>query len=86
MHMVLGNMALDDLDVHGLANLPDQISQPDRHITAKNRLAVFGNPNHVELDVIDTVRSLAVVLHDTASLLKSSPKGEGFSPIPRRGQ
>jgi len=40
----------------------------------------------VVLDVIDTVRSLAVVLHDTASLLKSSPKGEGFSPIPRRGQ
>jgi len=38
------------------------------------------------LDVIDTVGSLAVVLHNTASLLKSSPKGEGFSPIPRRGQ
>src|SRR5208337_4350654 len=38
------------------------------------------------LDVIDTVRSLAVVLHNPASLLKSSPKGEGFSPIPRGGQ
>ena len=25
-------------------------------------------------------------INNTASLLKSSPKGEGFSPIPRRGQ
>ncbi len=31
-------------------------------------------------------RTIAIVLHNTASLLKSSPKGEGFSPIPREKQ
>jgi len=84
--MVLGYMTLDDLDVHSLTDLSDQIPKPNCHLTVKNRLAVFGDPNHMVLDVIDTVGSLAVVLHNTASLLKSSPKGEGFSPIPRRGQ
>ena len=48
-------------------------------------LAVFGDPYHVEFDVIDSMRGLTVVFHNTASLLKSSPKGEGFSPIPRGG-
>jgi hypothetical protein len=31
------------------------------------------------LEVIDRMRSLPVILH-TLMLLKSSPKGEGFSP------
>ncbi len=86
MHVVFGNMTLDDVDIHGLGDLPDQIPNTDCHLSMKDRLAVFRDPHDVELDVVDGVRCFAVMLHDTASLLKSSPKGEGFSPIPRRGQ
>jgi hypothetical protein len=39
----------------------------------------------VIFQIVNGMRSLAVVFHGTASLLKSSPEGEGFSPIPRRG-
>ncbi len=85
MQVVFGNVAFDDLNIHCLANLPYQLPHPDRYFPMKNGLAVFGDPYHVEFDVIDSVRSLAVVFHNAASLLKSSPKGEGFSPIPRWG-
>ena len=63
-----------------------KLSNPECHLAMQYRLAVFRDPDDVVLDVIDSVRGLAVILHDTASLLKSSPKGEGFSPIPRGGQ
>ncbi len=85
MQVVFGNMALDDLNIHCLANLPYQVPYSDRYFLMKKGLAVFGDPYHTKLDVIDSVRSLAVVFHNTASPLKSSPKGEGFSPIPRWG-
>jgi hypothetical protein len=85
MQVVFGNVALDNLNIHGLADLPDQVSHPNRYLSGEHWLAVFGDPYHVKFDVINSVRGLAVVLHNTASLLKSSPKGEGFSPIPRGG-
>ena len=84
--MVFGNTAFDDFDVHRFADLPDKVPQADRYFTVKNWLAVFRDPHHMKFDVINSVRSLTVLVHNTASLLKSSPKGEGFSPIPRRGQ
>jgi len=85
MQVVFRNVTFDDLNIHRLANLPDQLPQADGYFSMQNWLAVFGDPYHMKFDVIDSVRSLAVVLHNTASLLKSSPKGEGFSPIPRWG-
>jgi hypothetical protein len=39
----------------------------------------------VVLDVVNGMARFPIIFH-TASILKSSPKGEGFSPIPRRGQ
>jgi hypothetical protein len=39
----------------------------------------------VIFDIIDGMAGFPVILH-TASILKSSPEGEGFSPNPRRGQ
>ncbi len=72
--------------MHGLANLPDQLPKQCRHISMKHGLAVFCDPCQTQLDVLNSVRCLAIVLHNTAGLLKSSPKGEGFSPIPRGGQ
>jgi len=85
MQVIFGHVALDDLNIHGLADLPDKVSYPNRYLSGKHWLAVFRDPHHVEFYVINSVRGLAVVFDNTASLLKSSPKGEGFSPIPRRG-
>jgi len=55
---------------------------PFCYFTTKNWLAVFGYPHYVIFYVIDGMAAFSVMLN-TASILKSSPQGEGFSPIPR---
>jgi len=55
------------------------------NVSSKNRLAVFRDPDNVIFDVVYGMTGFPIVLH-AASILKSSPEGEGFSPIPREGQ
>lgn len=78
-----------NLHVEPLALLADEGPHPLADFTVHLRLAVLGGPDQVVLDVVDAVTAPSVVLHaaeSTASLLKASPEGEGFSPTPRRGQ
>jgi hypothetical protein len=44
----------------------------------------LSDPDQMYFQVVDAMRRLAVVFH-AESLLKFSPEGEGFSPIPRGG-
>ena len=85
MHMILRDMPPEDFNIIGFTYLTDQIPKPFRYLPSQNRLAVFGHPHQMVLQVINGMARFAIVLH-TASILKSSPKGEGFSPIPRWGQ
>jgi hypothetical protein len=85
VHMVGRNMPLHNFYVPGFADLTDQIPHSFSYGSSQNGLAVLRDPNEVILDVVDCVAGSPVVFH-AASLLKSSPKGEGFSPIPRVGQ
>jgi hypothetical protein len=73
------------LNILCLTNLSDQIPQSLSYFTTQYWLAVFGYPNYVILVIVYGVAGFAIMFH-TASILKSSPKGEGFSPIPRGGQ
>jgi hypothetical protein len=79
MDMISGNRTLDDFHVLGLAQLSYKVPEPLRYLSVEHLLTVFRDPYHIVLEVIDCVRSLTVILH-TVMLLKSSPKGEGFSP------
>ena len=79
MHVILRNGAFDDIDLVALAYLSYEIPQPLRYLSVENLLTILRAPYQVVLDVIDGVRSFPVILH-TLMLLKSSPKGEGFSP------
>ena len=79
MHVILGNGTFDDIDLVALAYLSYQIPQPLRYLSVEHLLTVLRAPYQMVLDVIDRVRSFPVILH-TLMLLKSSPKGEGFSP------
>jgi len=47
VQVVIGNMFLDDLNIHMLAELTDHIPQPDCRVPLDNRLAVFGDPGQV---------------------------------------
>ena len=79
------NMAFDDLHVIRPTYLTDKLPHPLCNIGPKDRLAVFGDPNDMVFNVVYGMTRFPVILH-TASILKSSPEGEGFSPIPRGGQ
>ena len=82
MHVIFGDSALEDLHIIPLAYLSGKISESLRHLPIQNLFPVLGDPYEVVLEVIDRMRSFTVVLHSSL-LLKSSPKGEGFSPSPR---
>jgi hypothetical protein len=79
MNVVFRNGTLDDVDFVLLAYLPYELPEPLRHLPVKHFLSVFRAPYHVVLDVIDHMRSFPVILH-LHMLLKSSAKGEGFTP------
>ena len=85
MHMIFTYMTHYYLYLHRLTYLSYQFSQSYPDILSNHPLAVFRYLHHMVLDIVYAMGGLSVVLHDTASLLKSSPKGEGFSPIPRMG-
>jgi hypothetical protein len=85
VHVILRDMSLENLHVVRLTYLPDQLSNSLGNLPPQNRLAVFRDPYKVILQIINGMARFTVVLH-TASILKSSPKGEGFSPNPRRRQ
>ena len=84
--MIFGDVAFNDLDIHRLTYLSNQFSEPKGHVSKENRFAVLGDPYQMVLQIVNGMGGFAVVFHGTANLLKSSPEGEGFSPIPRRGQ
>jgi len=77
-------MALDDFKILRLENLTSQFPNPLGYVSAQNRIAVFRDQNKVIYDIVNRVARLPVVLH-TATILKSSPESEGFSPNPRGG-
>ena len=85
MHVIPGNMPLDDLYVVRSADFPYYIPQSFRNVGSKDLLSVFRDPYDVILDIIDGMAGSPVVLH-TESILKSSPEGESFSLILRRRQ
>jgi hypothetical protein len=85
MDMVAADMPFEYLDIHTRTYLSNELSQAYSGVLVEHRLAVLRYPYNVVLDVKYTMRRLSVILHGTASLIKSSSKGEGFSPIPRVG-
>jgi len=79
VHMIPGDRPFDDFHVLRLAYLSHKITEAFRYLSIQHLLPVFRNPDQVVLEVIHRMRSCSVVLH-ILMLLKSSPKGEGFSP------
>ena len=63
MDMVLTHVPFDDFDVPTKATLQDQFSRPLGHLAAQYLIAIFGHPHKVVLDVINCMRTLAVICH-----------------------
>jgi hypothetical protein len=84
VNMVLRNMPFQNLHILGTTYLPYQFSGTLGRFTAQNTFAIFRNPHEMIFQIVGGMAGLAIMLH-AQNILKSSPKGEGFSPIPRRG-
>ena len=80
MDVILGDMSLYDLHIVCFAYLSQEIPRSQRNVSPKDWLAVFRDPDQVVLDIVHGMARFPIVLH-TASILKSSPEGEGFNPI-----
>jgi len=85
MNMITRNITFYDFHIMRPANFSGQLSYPVSDVSSQNLLAVLSDPYNVIFYVVNGVARFPVVLH-TASILKSSPEGEGFSPNPRWGQ
>ena len=85
MNMITRNLAPDDFNIVRPKNLTGRSPNTLGNVNFQNRLAVFRDPDTVISYVVNGVARLPVALH-AASILKSSPEGEGFSPNPRGGQ
>ena len=54
------------------------------NFASQKRFAMFRNPYKMILQIVRCMAGFAIMLH-ARNILESSPKGEGFFPIPRRG-
>ena len=63
MDVVLAYMPFHYLYVIRLTDLPHQFAHPHRHRSGENRLAVFGDPYQMVLDVVLGVTGRPVPLH-----------------------
>jgi len=71
VHMVNAHMPLHDGDVSAHTDLTDKFARPFSDFAFQNFVAVFRHPDEVILNVVDGVRSFAIV-------------GHGFSPANSR--
>jgi hypothetical protein len=84
--MIFRNMTLDDFYLVRFTNLTNKFPESLRDKTRQHLLAIFRDPYHMVFQIINAMRRLPIVLHCAKLInLKTSPKGEGFSPIPRNG-
>jgi hypothetical protein len=85
VYVIPGDVPLENLNIFGLTDFSHQLPHPRGYFACQNWLAVFGDPYQMKFQIVNGVARSTVMFH-TASLLKSSPEGEGFSPNPRWGQ
>ncbi len=88
MDMILRYMSRQYFHILVPAYLSEKLSATMRYLTAQYWFTVLRNPNQVIFEILNRGGSLPIVLHEpkippALIKLKSSPKGEGFSPITR---
>lgn len=83
VNMILRDVPVVYLNIFSLADHSDQVPKFLRHLAFQNWLAVFRHPHNIIIEIIEIIKNMArsaIMLHN-ASMLKPSPKSEGFSPI-----
>ena len=82
MHVIPGNVTLDDLDIIRPAYRSDQIPSPLCNAGSQDGLAVFRDPHNVILDVVYRVARLPVMLPIPQAYYSLRLKARVFLPFP----
>lgn len=61
--MVFGDVAADDLDIVGTANLTDEVADPRADCSREDGFAILGRPDQVVAEVKEGMRCSAIELH-----------------------
>jgi len=69
MDMILTDHALQNLNVHGITDLPQQIPATKLNISSKHFIPVFGNPNQVNLQIMNTMTTISIAAHKLKLIL-----------------
>jgi len=77
-------MTFENLHILSTTYLPYQLSDALGRLATQNGFAIFCNLHEMIFQIVGCMAGLAIMFH-AKNILKSSPKGEGFSPIPRMG-
>ena len=67
VHVIRGDLARDDLEIVLGRDLPQKVTSPDRDRARQHPLAVLGDPDEVNLEIITRVAAKAVSSHDATS-------------------
>jgi len=70
MDMILTYVPFENMDIQTATALANQFTASKSYLPCQYRLAILRNPNYMKLQIINTVGSLAIMLHSIASLLK----------------
>ena len=63
MHVVLPNVSSNDLNIIGVANLAQKLSDPLLNPIYKHAIPILGNPDEVNLQIISGMTCLSVIPH-----------------------
>ena len=67
VHVVLADVALQDMHIQLAADLPDQFPDPKADWTDQHRLAVLRHPHQVQVDLEHAVGPMAILAHGAHS-------------------
>ena len=61
MDVIFADHSLQNLDIQGVAGLPQQVPTTELDIPYQHLIAVFGTPDQVHLQVVDRVTTCALL-------------------------
>ena len=67
VHVIRGDLARDDLEIVLGRDLPQKVTSPDRDRARQHPLAVLGDPDEVNLEIVTRVAARAVSSHGATS-------------------
>ena len=88
MHVILGDMPLDDFYRFGKTNFPEHITSLESYVSRQYGFTILRYPHQMQVDAKNTMAAMTIFVHGLdfkQEMLKLPAKAGGFNP-PKVGQ